>query len=266
MRTAVLMTTLGEAGWDRSLPSLLAQTRPADRIIVVIDRASDGAEQAAMTAAWPGVTFLFNAANIGITASLNRALAAADGADICFRADDDDVSAPTRFERQIACFEATGADLVAAWATGTIETGATYAIRCPTEHDAIVAALAERNVLVHPTLAFRRASIVALGGYDETFRNAQDYALYLAAIRAGCRFAAAGEPLVTRHYHAGNISVKRRMNQLMYSCAARCVHVAASGDRRAFLRTLRHYAALAMTPMWARAARRRLFSLGGRGR
>jgi hypothetical protein len=51
----------------------------------------------------------------------------------------------------------------------------------------------------------------------------------------------------------------------MYSCAARIVHHAATGDRQAFLGTLAHYARLAATPMWARSARRYVFKLAGRG-
>lgn len=266
MKTAFLMATLGDPGWDRFVPSLVDQTQPADRIVVVIDRPTDPAQQTAMRAAWPSVTFLFNDANRGITASLNRGLEAMDGIDLVFRADDDDESRPERLARQFACFEATGADFVTTWGEGRTEGSANgYLIECPTSHDAIVAALARRNVLLHPSLAFRRERILALGGYDETFVNAQDYALYLAGLRRGYRFAAVGEPLVVRHYHAGNISVSRRMNQLMYSCGARVVHHAHTGDRGAFLKTLVQYGILAAIPPGLRALRRRIFAILGRG-
>jgi glycosyltransferase involved in cell wall biosynthesis len=266
VKTAVIMPTLAKPGWDRNLRSLLQQTAPADELIVVVDRSVSPEERQALEAGEPAIRFLFNPRNIGITASLNRALAATD-ADIVFRADDDDESLPTRFARQLACFAETGADFVASWAEGVSggDLARAYQIRCPTDDADIKAALVGRNVLVHPTLAFRRERILALGGYDETFVNAQDYGLYLAGLRAGYRFAAVPEPLVRRHYADDNISVKRRYNQLMYSCAARVVHHAATGDRRAFLATLASYARLAATPMWARTARRRLFKLVGRG-
>jgi hypothetical protein len=51
----------------------------------------------------------------------------------------------------------------------------------------------------------------------------------------------------------------------MYSCAARVLHCAHLGDRKLFLRTIAQYAALAATPPWARVARRRVFTLLGRG-
>ncbi len=266
MRTSVLMATLGEPGWDRFVPDLLAQSRPADEIIVVIDRPTDAAEQAALRAAHPQLRLLFNEANLGLTASLNRGLQAASG-DIVFRTDDDDRSAPERFARQLELFETDGADLVSAWAEGVrdVPGAEPWLIRQPTADAAIKQALLGRNVLVHASLAFRREKVVALGGYDETFRHAQDYALYLAAIRAGLRFAAVAEPLVRRVYPETSITVARRYHQLMYSCAARLVHSADSGDRGDFLRVVARYALLAATPAWLRRWRRALFQRLGRG-
>jgi glycosyltransferase involved in cell wall biosynthesis len=211
--------------------------------------------------------FLFNEANIGLTRSLNRGLAVATG-DYIFRADDDDGYRADRIEKQLAAFAATGADLVTSWGEGVASTGDSrpYLIRCPTTHEAICAALKRRNVLIHAALAFRRDRVMALlGGYDETFANAQDYALYLAAMRAGLRFAAVPEPLVRRSYTGNGITIDRRYHQLMYSCAARVVHHAHAGDRKAFVATLADYARLAAIPTWARKLRRRAYAVLGRG-
>lgn len=262
---AVLMPTLARPGWDAHLPALLGQTRPPDRIIVVIDREVAAPEAADLERQWPQVHFIFNNARLGITKSLNIGLRAAEDADIIVRADDDDESFPHRIERQLELMERTGADLVSGWAEGQGPSGSSYRIRCPTSHEAIVKALKKRNCLLHPALTFRRAPIMALGGYDETFVYAQDYGLYLTAVRAGLRFAAVGEPVVKRFYHRNNISVERRMHQLMYSCAAGAAHHAATADRAAFTRAMLHYMRLAATPMWLRGLRRRVFSLIGRG-
>lgn len=266
LKTAIIMPTLAEPGWDKHLPSLLNQSLAPDEIIIVVDRPARADEQAEICGRWPTVRFLFNVKNQGITRSLNLAIAATD-ADIVFRADDDDQSYPDRLRLQLECFEQTSAEIVCSWAEGVAEGNSSkpYIIQCPTRDADIKAALMKRNVLVHPTLAFRRERIMALGGYDETFVNAQDYALYLAAIRAGYSFATVPQPLVRRHYHSNNITVKRRMNQLMYSCAARVVHHAATGDRVAFIRTVLNYLKLAATPMWLRSARRRIFAMIGRG-
>lgn len=265
MTTSILMATLARPGWDKHLPTLIEQSVAPDEIIVVIDRPTDGAERDGFHAAWPSVTFLFNEENMGITKSLNRGLFAARG-EFVFRADDDDRYRPQRIERQLATFAETGADLIGTWAEGVAAEGSKpYLIRCPVDDAGIKSALLKRNVLIHPSLAFRRESILALGGYDETFVNAQDYALYLAAIRAGLSFAAVPEPLLIRDYGGDSITTSRRYNQLMYSCAARVVHHAHSGDRKRFLSTIFDYGKLAATPIWARKARRQLFALIGRG-
>jgi GT2 family glycosyltransferase len=265
-KTSVLLVTVGQPGWDRHVPAFASQTRPPDQIVVVIDRSTDADERAGMRVSQPDVEFVFNDDNIGLTRSLNRGLAVCRG-EFVFRTDDDDLSLPRRVERQMAILEAGEADLVATWATGVTEgrEDAPWLIECPVDDNGIREALQSRNVLVHASLAFRRDAVLALGGYDETFRYAQDYGLYLAAIRAGLKFAAVPEALVQRSYSPNSITLGRRYNQLMFSAAARVVHCAHSGDVKDFLKVVARYAVLAATPPWLRQARRKLFSLIGKG-
>jgi glycosyltransferase involved in cell wall biosynthesis len=264
MKSSILMGSLARPGWDENVSSLLSQSVPADEIIVVVDRATDPAERETMEQKWPQLRFLFNESNIGLTASLNRGLACARG-EFIFRADDDDWYFPSRLERQLAEFERTGADFVGGWAEGRTGDRSSYLIRTPTTDSEIRTGLLTRNVILHPSLAFRTELVRRLGGYDETFIYAQDYALYLAALRAGARFAAVPEPVLRRTYSPDSITVGRRYHQLMYSCAARMVHCAHSGDRRGFVRAAARYAMLAATPASARRWRRMLFGLIGRG-
>jgi glycosyltransferase involved in cell wall biosynthesis len=266
MRTSVLMGTLALPGWDSHVSSILDQTVPADEVLVVVDRPTDAAEQAGLKAAWPRLSFLFNETNVGLTRALNRGFARARG-EFIFRADDDDFSYPSRIERQLETFHRTGADFVSTWGEG-IRPGAAakpYLIRAPEGDKAIKRALKKRNVLLHPSLAFRRETVERLGGYDENFIYAQDYALYLAGIRSGATFAVVPEILVRREYGPTSISVARRGNQLMYSCAAQVLHSAQLGDRKAFLATLLRYGILAAVPTSLRRIRRWIFSILGRG-
>jgi GT2 family glycosyltransferase len=260
------MATRAGPGWDEHVPGLLGQTVKPDQIIVVVDRVTTEEERAAFHEQWPQLDFVFNDANYGITRSVNRGLAVATG-DYVFRADDDDSYRADRIEKQLALFESSGADLVFSWGEGFVagKEAKSYLIMCPADDAGIRFALRRRNVLIHASLAFRRDRVLALGGYDETFVNAQDYALYLAAIRAGFRFAAVPEPLVRRSYNSASITVGRRYHQMMYSCAARVVHHAHSGNRPAFIWTVFNYAMLAMIPTWARRLRRRAHALIGRG-
>ena len=264
--TSILLVTRGDEGWDRFVPDLLNQTRAPDQMITVIDRPTTASERNAMAKAHPTVTFVFNDENIGLTKSLNRGLAAATG-EVIFRTDDDDRSRPDRIEKQLALMAASNADLVCSWAEGVMEGDSRppWTIDCPTDDAGLKKALHGRNVIVHASLAFRREAIARLGGYDETYRFAQDYGLYLAAIRAGLTFAAVPEPLVRRAYAADSITVRLRYPQMMFSCAARIVHAAHSGNVGDFLRVVARYALLAATPPFVRQWRRRLFQVLGRG-
>jgi GT2 family glycosyltransferase len=264
--TSILLVTRGDAGWDRYVPDLQQQSQPPDQFITVIDRTTSEAERQALAARHPSLTFVFNDENIGLTKSLNRGLAVATG-EVILRTDDDDKSRGDRIEKQLALMAASGADLVCSWAEGVMEgeTAPPWIIDCPTDDAGLKRALLRRNVIVHASLAFRRDAIAALGGYDETFRYAQDYGLYLAAIRAGLTFAAISEPLVRRAYAADSITVSRRYHQMMFSAAARIVHSAHTGNVNDFLRVVARYAVLAATPPFLRRWRRRLFQLMGRG-
>ena len=265
MKTSVLMATLGNDGWDRYVPSLLEQTSPPDEVIVVFDNVLDEAKKERLQERWPSISFLFNDANIGQTRSLNRGLQMVRG-DIVFRADDDDEYRHDRIELQLLCFENTGADLVTSWAEGIDEhSKKAYLIKSPTEDDNIKAQLLGRNLLVHSSLAFRRKRVIEMGGYDANFRYSQDYALYLAAIRSRYRFAAVAETLVRRHYSNHSITVSDRFHQIMFSCAARLLHQARSGDRKNFIMVMFRYGVLLLVPAWFRKFRRRMFSFIGRG-
>lgn len=265
---SMLIVTRADAGWDRSLLSLREQTRLADQTVVVIDRPTSAGERADFTRSYPEVEFVFNDANLGIPRSTNRGLAVCRGVYV-FRSDDDDFSRADRIEKQLAALEASGADLMFSWATGKMEgeerPERAWTIRCPTGDGDLKAALEKRNLLVHSSLAFRRAPIEALGGYDETFRFALDYAFYLAAARAGLKFAAIPEPLVERIYMRNSVTLGKRHRQLMFSAAARIVHCAYDGDVLQFLNIVVRYSILALTPNVLRSWRRRLFLLIGRG-
>jgi glycosyltransferase involved in cell wall biosynthesis len=89
-----------------ALRSLLVQTRPPDRIIVIDDGSSDGSLEAARTAAAgnPRVTLL-GQPNAGAHHTLNRAIALAAGADFIGILNSDDLYEPQRIESCLRCLE-----------------------------------------------------------------------------------------------------------------------------------------------------------------
>jgi glycosyltransferase involved in cell wall biosynthesis len=266
MLATVLMATLAKEGWDRHLETLVGQTYSPLEVVVVVDRATSPEEQAALAAAHPEVRFVFNEANIGLTRSLNVGLRHARG-EFIVRADDDDENARDRVAKQVAKYRETGADIVCAFARGVSEENPErdWLIDHPVEEAELKQALLRRNVIVHPAVSFRAESARRLGGYDESFRYAQDYGLYLAALRAGQRFAVVPEPLVTRLYSATSITVARRKQQMMYSACIRLLHAAENNDVKDFLATMVRRAAILLTPNRLRQWRRAVFQVVGRG-
>ena len=122
--------------------------------------------------------------------------------ELCARIDADDVNHPERLNCQIAYLR----DHPEVAALGTQmnrldKDGVNYGLfnGLPTEHDDIVDVLLHNNALAHPTVLFRRSSVVEVGNYRET-GEAEDYDLWLRmAFR--CRLANLDMPLLNYRVH-----------------------------------------------------------------
>lgn len=86
----------------RAIDSVIAQTRPADEIIVVDDGSEDGTQEA-IKERYPNVSYLFHD-NRGVSYSRNRGVQAANSEWIAFL-DSDDIWLPKKLEMQIASFQ-----------------------------------------------------------------------------------------------------------------------------------------------------------------
>ena len=151
---------------QEAIASVLAQTSPADELIVIDDGSTDD------TAAWmqalaanpsrPVVRYL-RQDNAGPAAARNRGIAAAGGEWIALL-DDDDVWLPTKLERQRAILShRPGLDLLG------------------------VASDLMRNRFTTSGVLLRRDAFNAVGGFREDMRCCEDYDLWLRiAARHGC--------------------------------------------------------------------------------
>lgn len=257
IRLSVIIPTMGNEHLADIVATFLAEPVPAE-VIVAVDRPDlDCSALEARFGAEPRFVLIRNEENFGLPRTLNRAISRARG-DIIVRNDDDDPPVPDRLAKTLAHLDTyPETDLVFGFAIGRDSAlGREWLIDGPTEDTAIKAKLLERNFIVHSTLAFRKARLAGIEFYDATFRYAQDYALYLASIRAGLRFGAIPEPLVTRLYHPQSTTVARRRRQIMFSLAARLVHHAQTDGKP--WRTILGYIRLLLIPGWLRKLRRLL--------
>lgn len=187
-----------------AVDSILGQTLTDFELIVIDDGSTDGtgtilAERAAGD---PRVR-LVSRPNRGLTPTLNEGLAAAR-ADYVAIMNADDVALPERLERQAAYLDAhptvaaVGSQTRLILADGT----AGPAVSLPQAPAEVRAFLTKASPLAHPAVMFRRAAVIAAGGYRPRIEPAEDYDLWL---RLAERHDLANLPQVLLHYrvHGG---------------------------------------------------------------
>lgn len=196
---------------DAVVSSTTAQTRPPDEVVLVQDGPVPdalAAEIKHLVGSLPmPVVHLELPANIGLGPALDAGLAASNH-EIVARMDADDVSAPERFEREVAVIEA-GADIVG---SGLLEFGTSTADVVgrrtpPTDPDEIRRVIRFRDPFNHPTVVYRRSAVLAAGGYTD-MALLEDYLLFTRMVEAGAVPANLPDPLV--YYRVGAGAYARR--------------------------------------------------------
>jgi glycosyltransferase involved in cell wall biosynthesis len=178
--------------------------RPSD--VVIVQDGPIGSELAAAVAAAAAsspvpVNHVRLPANVGLARALETGLAHC-AHDVVARMDADDISLPTRFERQLSMIE-TGYDLVGTGMLEFDEAGRVLGKRIPpTDPDDIVTTARFHDPFNHPTVVYRRSVVAQAGGYRE-LPLMEDYWLFARMIQAGALVANLPDPLVMYRVDAG---------------------------------------------------------------
>ena len=196
---------------ERSVASVLAQTRQPDQVVLVVDGPVPAAlDDAVRTieAAHPEVLVERLPHNLGSGPASNHGLRLSTG-DFVARQDSDDVSVPTRLERQMAAVVEHDLDIVGSAVVefdGDPETvlGTRAA---PLTSAAIRRRLRINNPVNNPSMVFRRELALRVGGYEDVPYH-EDYDLVARMIMAGARAENLPDALVL--FNAGNGMVSRR--------------------------------------------------------
>jgi glycosyltransferase involved in cell wall biosynthesis len=172
-----------------AIESVLAQTVPEFEFVIVDDGSRDRSPDILRSYAEKDRRIrVVTQPNKGVAGSLNAGLAHCTG-DLVFRMDADDLALPTRFAAQIA--EMQRRPQCVALGTAVLFTDAEgrplKIYRPRLEPDGIEADLLDGNggALVHPTVVFRRAAVVACGGYREQYDYIEDLDLFLRLLAHG---------------------------------------------------------------------------------
>lgn len=205
-----------------AINSILSQTFIDFEYIIIDDGSCDEISNLLMNYSRidSRIRLLRNTKNIGLTRSLNIGLNAAVGEYVA-RMDADDVCYPTRIGIQVNFLDNNPAIALVGACFDELVAGTVIPQRLPfvSGSDTLRSRLFYFNSFCHSTIMARRELLIGLGGYDESYRHAQDYDLWL---RLADRYPVENLniSLLLRRMENG-ISVKLEQNQRRYAIRAR---------------------------------------------
>jgi len=174
-----------------TLCSLLAQTIPADEIIVVDDGSTD--DTASVAESFGDRVVVLRQENKGPAAARNAGFSSSRGEFVHFF-DSDDIALPNKHEVQLRALEESGADIAyGPWMKGRFSKGGLFR---PDNHvlqqkglpqgDLIQALLTNWSIVPHACL-FRRSIVEKSGGFPEHLFIGEDQMMFLNSLLAGAR-------------------------------------------------------------------------------
>lgn len=206
-RVSVIVTTYNRERYiDECMQSLLAQTRPADEIIVVDDGSTDGTPDRLVHYGPP--VRLLRKANGGKSTALNLGLSEASG-EWVWLFDDDDVALPDALERMlVAVQQDNGADFAY---SAQIVGRDSPAGRIEPLFETPLPPVTAQGLFLYTLKTFpfrmqgmlmRRRVVLEVGGFDPDYVRSQDYEFYSRLFRHA-RGVALNKPTFVWRVHEG---------------------------------------------------------------
>lgn len=207
---SILVPAYGVAGMiGDALRSLQAQNRDDWEAIVVDDGTPDDIEGALRPFADDPRIRLLRTDNRGVSAARNHAAAAAR-APVLACLDGDDAYEPHYVEAVLAAFEdQPDAAFITCDATffgAADRAGRRFSSYHPQAGPVTLERVLSREFNVFTGSAIRRSAFIAVHGYDETLRTAEDFDLWLRLLAAGHRAIYIERPLCRYRRRPGSLS------------------------------------------------------------
>ena len=196
-KVSVITTVFnGENYFDRAIPSILDQTYSDFEFLIADDGSVDSTKEKLKDVETRDKRIrVFRPGRLGFARALNYLLERAQGRYIV-RQDFDDISFPTRLERQVAFLDDhPEVGLVGAYCVVEDERrGEKYTRMPPTDHEGICRAMSKYIPVAHTLVALRKTAIEEAGGFVEA-DNIVDLRTWINVGAAGWRFANIPEAL-----------------------------------------------------------------------
>lgn len=208
---SVVMSTYNDEKYIKeAINSILYQTYDNFEFIIIDDASTDKTSDILNSMTDSRIKVIRNVKNQGLTKNLNIALRNANGKYIA-RMDADDISLPTRFEKQLKVLRNSDYILVGS-PIQTFGGGQGYYFPA-TEDREIRTRLLMNTVLPHPTIMFDRDVMDKTGlFYNDHYPNAQDYD-FLFRIAQHYKMTCMDEVLLFYRVHDNQISNSKKSNK-----------------------------------------------------
>lgn len=219
--TVLMSVYNGEKYLKKAIESILCQTFTDFEFLIVNDGSTDATSDVVLSYADARIHLVTNETNIGLTRALNKGIELAQGKYIA-RQDADDVSLPTRLEKEVLFLDQYKEVYLVGSAFQVINKKGEVLTTVPvlTENSEIQHALPQANQFCHGTIMLRKSIATSVGLYRPEFAAAQDYDLWLR-ISERSAVANISEPLYQWRLTANSISGARRIQQAYYDFLAR---------------------------------------------
>lgn len=210
----------GERYLCQAVESIIDQTFSDFEFIIVDDGSTDGTWDILTEYANRDqrIVLVSNKENIGLTKSLNKGLALAQGEYVA-RQDADDVSLPKRFEKQVELLDKQPEVVLISCDIELINAEGCFVGKHQRACDPDLVAwylLFHNRLAGHSQVMFRQKSAMNLGGYSEIYRCSQDYELWCRLVKVG-KIAILPEVLLQQRIHRKSISAEKKLEQEAYT-------------------------------------------------
>jgi len=198
---------------EESISSMLCQTYPPEQFVIVKDGPlTEGLELVLKKYTETNLnlfTIVENRENLGLGRALDMGIKSCRN-ELVARMDADDISLPTRCEKEVKCFNLDmQLDIVGTYINEFYEDkNVTHSSRLvPLEHGEIVKFARRRSPFNHPTVMYKKSAVLRCGGYGATKRK-EDLFLFTEMVNNGCKAKNIPEALLL--YRSNPDNLKRR--------------------------------------------------------
>lgn len=197
-----------------AVDSILNQTFSDFEFIIIDDASTDKSVEIIQSYSDPRIQLIVKPKNSGYTDSLNYGLTIAKGEFIA-RMDSDDISLPTRFEKQLAFLEKnSNVAVCSSWITIFGNTAEPYVFEAPENPLDIKLTFLSYDCVAHPAVMLRKSCLNNMN-YQKEYVPAEDYKLWSEMI-LNHDFYIIQESLLHYRQHEQNIS-KTKADNLVIS-------------------------------------------------